>query len=263
MSRKNTYIEMKEYGLIGHPLGHSFSRNFFTEKFYRESIDAAYLNFDIPNVGMLADIIAGHPDLLGLNCTIPYKEAVISLLDEISPEAKCIGAVNVIKIHRDKDFVAGRFGNGIWTIGYNSDILGFCQSIAPMLQPNHKKALVLGTGGAAKAIYVGLQKLGVEPMYVSRKPAMGQLTYEDITIERMREFQVVVNCTPVGMFPHVDEAPELPYEALSSEHLLFDLVYNPNETLFLKRGLESGAKVQNGMRMLELQALAAWDLWDK
>lgn len=254
---------MKEYGLIGHPLGHSFSRAFFAEKFHAEGIDAAYLNFDISRLDMLADVLAQHPMLEGLNCTIPYKEAVLPFLDEVSSEAKRIGAVNVIKILRGDGLYSRFLGKGIRLIGYNSDVIGFMQSIAPLLKPIHKKALVLGTGGAAKAVCVGLTDLGVQYMQVSRKSTEGMLTYMDITEEIMHEYNVVVNCTPVGMFPHTNEAPLLPYEALTSEHLLFDLVYNPGETLFLKRGVEAGSAVMNGMRMLELQALAAWDVWTK
>ena len=254
---------MKEYGLIGHPLGHSFSKKFFTDKFLREGIDAAYTNFDITDARMLLDIIQEHPDLVGVNCTIPHKESVMRILDDISQEAQEIGAVNVIKILRPKGHSASTSGRDFKLIGFNSDIIGFKQSIAPLLNASHRNALILGTGGAAKAVAVGLRQLGLAHTYVSRRPKEGQLTYEDINAERIHDFQVIVNCTPVGMFPHTDEAPQLPYEALTPQHILFDLIYNPEETLFLKKGREKGATTQNGMDMLRLQALAAWDIWTK
>lgn len=257
------YRKMKEYGLIGHPLGHSFSKKFFTDKFCREGIDASYTNFDIPHASMLMDIIQEHPNLVGVNCTIPHKESVMQILDKITPEAQEIGAVNVIKIRRSKEHGTGTPERGFRLIGYNSDILGFKQSIAPLLKASHKNALILGTGGAAKAVAVGLRQLGLTYTNVSRKPKEDHLTYEDITTATMNKFQVIVNCTPVGMFPHTDEAPQLPYEALTPQHLLFDLIYNPEETLFLKKGKEQGAATQNGMDMLRLQALAAWDIWTK
>ncbi len=258
---------MTEYGLIGFPLGHSFSRKFFSEKFLRENIDAEYLNFEIQEAGMLRDIIKRHPLLHGLNCTIPHKEAIIPFLDYISPEARKIGAVNVIAIRRDfhtpETPTQEAHNSDFKLIGYNSDIIGFTQSITPLLAPHHKTALILGTGGASKAVRHGLESLGIEPTFVSRKPLPGQLTYTDITPERIQNFYVIVNCTPVGMYPHTDEAPPLPYEALTTKHLLYDLIYNPVETLFLKRGAQAGATTKNGQEMLELQALASWDLWSK
>lgn len=238
------------FGLIGYPLGHSFSRKFFTEKFQQEGIDAEYLNFEIPDANQLLDIVNQNPQLRGLNCTIPHKQAIIPLLHELSPEAKEIGAVNVIKINNGK------------LTGYNSDIIGFMDSIRPLLKPHHRKALVLGTGGASKAICVGLRKLGIEWKYVSRRPVDGQFTYEDITPEVLQEYTVIVNCSPVGMFPHVDESPSLPYSFMTSRHLLYDLVYNPLETQFMQRGAQYGATVKNGLEMLHLQALASWDFWN-
>lgn len=258
---------MTQYGLIGFPLGHSFSRRFFTEKFLEEGIDAEYLNFEIPDAGMLRDIVMQHPSLKGLNCTIPHKETIIPLLDDISPEARKIGAVNVIAIRRDipsTQTPAGAEGNcGFRLIGYNSDIIGFTRSIKPLLRPCHRKALILGTGGASKAVRHGLEGLGIVPTFVSRKTRPGQLNYADITPDMLREYTVIVNCTPVGMSPHTDEAPQLPYSALTREHLLYDLIYNPVETLFLRQGAQAGATTKNGQEMLELQALATWDLWNK
>lgn len=242
---------MTKYGIIGYPLGHSFSKGFFTEKFARESIDAQYLNFEIPDVAMLPDVLRNNPELRGLNVTLPHKQAVIPLLDEMSEEAKEIGAVNVIRI-RD-----GRLK------GFNSDIIGFTNSIKPLLMPHHKKALILGTGGASKAIRVGLNRLGIEWTYVSRSPREGMITYEDITAETLQEYTVIVNCSPVGMFPNVAQAPDIPYDCLSDKHLLFDCVYNPEDTLFMQKGREQGAIVKNGLEMLHLQAIASWNFWNE
>ena len=242
---------MDKYGIIGYPLGHSFSRGFFTEKFAREGIDAQYLNFEIPDVAMLRNVLRDNPELRGLNVTLPHKQAVIPLLDELSDEAREIGAVNVIRVRDGK------------LKGFNSDIIGFTESIKPLLKPHHKKAIVLGTGGASKAICVGLKRLGIEWKYVSRTPHEGMLTYSDLAPEVMEEYTVIVNCSPVGMFPKVDEAPAIPYELLTPKHLLFDCVYNPEDTLFLKRGRERGAMGKNGLEMLHLQAIASWRFWNE
>lgn len=245
------------FGLIGFPLGHSFSRKFFTEKFAAEAIDAEYLNFEIPDAKMLLDVVRENIELKGLNCTIPHKQAIIPMLDEMSDEARQIGAVNVIKISRRE----GK--NGAFRLkGYNSDIIGFKNSIRPLLKPHHRKALVLGTGGASKAICVGLTQLGLEWKYVSRRAAEGQFTYDDLTPDLLKEYTVIVNCSPVGMFPKVDDCPALPYEALTSQHLLYDLVYNPLETTFMKRGAQQGAATKNGLEMLHLQAIASWEFWN-
>ena len=242
---------MDKYGIIGFPLGHSFSKGFFTEKFARESIDAQYLNFEIPDATMLKDVLRENPELRGLNVTLPHKQAVIPLLDELSDEAREIGAVNVIRI-RD-----GRLK------GFNSDIIGFSESIKPLLQPHHTTALILGTGGASRAIRVGLSRLGIEWTYVTRSPREGMFAYSDLTPEVMKEYTVIVNCSPVGMFPKVDQAPAIPYELLTPKHLLFDLVYNPEDTLFMQKGREQGAIVKNGLEMLHLQAVASWRFWNE
>ena len=247
---------MTTYGLIGYPLGHSFSRKFFTEKFEQEDIDAQYLNFEIPSIEEFPTIIASHPELRGLNVTIPYKQQVMQYLDEISPEAKAIGAVNVVRCQRSTV-------NGQPKLtGYNSDVIGFVESIKPLLKPHHEKALILGTGGASKAIHYGLEeKLGMETLFVSRTSRENMITYNDITKDLLQDYTVIVNCSPVGMFPKVDECPALPYEAMNENHLLYDLVYNPLETLFMKKGAAQGATVKNGLEMLHLQAIASWEFW--
>lgn len=247
---------MKKYGLIGFPLKHSFSQRFFTDKFAKEGIDAAYLNFEIPAVEQFIDIVKVNPDLVGLNVTIPYKEQVIQYLDIIHKEAGEIGAVNVIKIDRTGDIIT--------LTGYNSDIIGFQNSIAPMIDTAiHHKALILGTGGASKAVKRGLQNLGVESVFVSRTAKSGILSYEDLTEDVMKQYTVIINSSPLGTFPDIDECPHIPYHLVTPRHLLYDLVYNPAETKFLRLGREQGAKVKNGAEMLELQAISAWGIWNK
>ncbi|NLV52119.1 MAG: shikimate dehydrogenase [Bacteroidales bacterium] len=246
---------MDKYGLVGFPLGHSFSQKFFSEKFEQDKTDAQYINFEIPSIEDFAKVINNNPELKGLNVTIPYKQAVMTYLNEVSTEAKAIGAVNVVKVMRASDGTP-------FLKGYNSDVIGFVDSIRPLLKPHHKKALILGTGGASKAIYYGLtEKLGLDTLFVSRKSKPGIITYEEITAETLKEYEVIVNCSPVGMFPHVDECPALPYEAMNEKNLLYDLVYNPNETLFMKKGAEQGAVVKNGLEMLIAQAIASWNFW--
>lgn len=244
---------MDKYGLIGYPLGHSFSISYFNQKFEDEAIDAVYENFEIPTIELLPEVLASNPNLRGLNVTIPYKEKVISYLDAISPEARSIGAVNVIKVtHEGKD---------IKLKGYNSDVIGFTRSIEPMLEKYHKKALVLGTGGASKAVNFGLKSLGLETVFVSRYEKEGTIQYKDVTPDVVKEYNVIVNCTPCGMYPHTEECPQLPYEAMDSHTILYDLIYNPDQTLFMKRGAAQGASVKNGLEMLLLQAFASWEFW--
>jgi len=246
---------MKKYGLIGYPLKHSFSIGYFNEKFKSEGIDAEYINFEIPDIKDFTAIIDQNPNLCGMNVTIPYKEQVIPFLDELDKDTAAIGAVNVIKIIRQKGKVK--------LVGYNSDIIGFSQSIKPLLKEHHKKALILGAGGAAKAIFHGLKNLGVEGTYVSRTKEPGKLTYEELTPEIMAENTIIVNCTPVGMFPNDAFCPDIPYELLTPHHLLYDLIYNPDTTLFMKKGAQKGAKTKNGLEMLLLQAFAGWEIWNK
>ena len=244
---------MDKYGLIGYPLVHSFSISYFNEKFKNEGIDAVYENYEIPTIEQFPEIIDPNPQLRGLNVTIPYKEKVIGYLDAISPEANEIGAVNVIKItHKGKKVILK---------GYNSDVIGFTRSIEPLLDSFHKQALILGTGGASKAIEFGLKSLGLKTMKVSRSVKPGTIRYQDITPEMMKDWNVIINCTPCGMYPHSDECPQLPYEAMDSHTLLYDLIYNPDETLFMKNGKANGAIVKNGLEMLLLQAFASWEFW--
>lgn len=248
---------MDTYGLLGYPLGHSFSRGFFTDKFAKEGIDAQYLNFELPSMDLYLKTLDEHPTLRGHNVTIPYKQQVIPFLDEMSEEAKAIGAVNVVKVTRNKD-------GKRHLKGFNSDVIGFVESIKPLLKPCHKKALILGTGGASKAINYGLkEKLGMETLFVSRTKRPGCITYEEVTPEVISEYNVVVNCSPCGMHPHTDECPKLPYEAMNEDTLLYDLVYNPEVTLFMHKGEKQGAIVKNGHEMLILQAIASWHFWNE
>lgn len=248
---------MDIYGLIGYPLGHSFSKGYFNEKFTAEDIDAEYVNFEIPSIKEFKEVVENTRNLNGLNVTIPYKEQVIPFLDDLDKDtAKRIGAVNVIKIIRN--------GNKTKLVGYNSDIVGFTRSIEPYVEDHHQQALILGTGGASKAIYYGLQDLGIESKFVSRtKKGDNIISYQDLTPEVMATHQVIVNCTPLGMYPKINECPDIPYDLLTPQHLLYDLLYNPDETLFMKKGKQKGATVKNGLEMLLLQAFAAWEIWQR
>jgi shikimate dehydrogenase len=245
---------MDKYGLIGFPLGHSFSINYFNQKFADEGINAKYMNFEIASIDDLPEVLSMNPELKGLNVTIPYKEKVMQFLDYVSPEARAIGAVNVIRVEHQ--------GKKIVLKGYNSDVIGFTQSIEPMLEEYHKRALVLGTGGASKAITYGLRSLGLETVYVSRYERPDTIQYDKITPEVVREYNVIVNCTPIGMYPKTEECPPLPYEAMNERNILYDLIYNPDETLFMKQGKKYGAEVKNGLEMLLLQAFASWEFWN-
>lgn len=248
---------MDKYGLIGYPLKHSFSIGYFNEKFQAENIDAEYVNFEIPRIEEFMEVIEENPNLCGLNVTIPYKEQVIPYLNDLDKDAAKIGAVNVIKIIPQPK-------GKLKLVGYNSDIIGFTRSIEPLLQSHHVKALILGTGGASKAVFHGLANLGIKATFVSRtKKNSNVLTYEELTPEVMQNHTVIVNTTPLGMYPKVDFCPNIPYEQLTPNHLLYDLLYNPNETLFMKKGMERGATVKNGLEMLLLQAFVSWEIWNK
>ena len=246
---------MDLYGLIGYPLAHSFSKGFFNEKFANEGIDAEYRNFEIKDLTPLREIIDSNPSLKGFNVTSPFKEKIIEYLDEITPEAKAIGAVNVVKVIRH--------GNDVLLEGHNSDIIAFRQSIEPLLDRLHTKAMVLGTGGAAKAVIGALSSLNVETKIVSRFRRLGCIRYEDLTEDIVREYNVIINCTSVGMYPDTDVCPKILYDAVTSRSILYDLIYNPDETLFLKKGKEKGAVVKNGLEMLLLQAFESWNIWNK
>ncbi|MGL4294063.1 MAG: shikimate dehydrogenase family protein [Bacteroidales bacterium] len=245
---------MRIFGLLGYPLSHSFSKGYFTRKFDNEKLDACYLNFDLPDLTNFKELLKTYPGLTGMNVTIPYKEQIIPFLDSLDPDAASIGAVNVIKIVDTTD--------GKRLIGYNSDAKGFQDAIKPLLHANHKEALVLGTGGASKAVVFALNKLGIVPVSISRNPIEGGFTYQDLTPELIAEYQVIINTTPVGMYPHVVEKPLLPYEGITASHLCFDLIYNPEETAFLKACAQRGATVCNGYSMLIGQANEAWRIWN-
>ncbi|MBQ4395299.1 MAG: shikimate dehydrogenase [Paludibacteraceae bacterium] len=237
---------MRHFGIIGFPLLHSFSAKYFSEKFVREGIDAEYSLYPIEELTKerVNELLNG---LDGMNVTMPHKQAIIPYLERLDDTAAEVGAVNVI----------------CKRIGYNTDCLGFIESIKPLLRTYDKKALVLGTGGASKAVCYGLKQLGVSPTLVSRTPAEGMIGYEALDEAIMKEYTVIVNCTPLGMLPDIDSCPALPYELISARHLLFDCVYNPEETLFLKKGKAQGATIQNGMEMLYGQAKAAWNIWNR
>ena len=245
---------MRRFGLIGFPLGHSFSKKYFTEKFLLEGIDARYDLYELKSLDEFTELKVSE-NLCGLNVTIPYKQQIIPFLDEMDETAAEIGAVNVIKFIRD--------GNDLKLKGYNSDAIGFLQSIRPYLKPHHNKALILGTGGASLAFDYTLRKLGIETIFVSRTPAEGQLSYSDLSETVLNEYPIILNASPVGTFPDVERCPDIPYQYLTSRHLLFDAVYNPAETLFLQKGKAQGATVLNGEGMLTGQAEAAWKIWNE
>lgn len=244
-----------EYGLIGYPLVHSFSCSFFNEKFESEGINAEYINFEIDSIEKLHQVIENHPNLRGLNVTIPYKQQVIPYLDEIDEAAREIGAVNVIKITRDAQGKAH-------LKGYNSDVVGFADSIKPLLKSHHTSALVLGSGGASQAVRYALKQLGVESQVVSRRKTAQTVTYEELTKQMMKSHTVIVNTTPLGMYPHCETFPEINYNHLTSNHLCYDLIYNPDETMFMKKSAEHGAVVKNGLEMLLLQAFVSYQMWN-
>ncbi len=242
-----------KFGLVGKNISYSFSRGYFTEKFNKLGLDNyTYVNFDLQEVSLLKDIIAAKEGgLKGMNVTIPYKQDVMAYLTAIDEDAKEIGAVNVIKLQEDGE-----------VIGYNTDVYGFQKSIEPSIKPHHTKALILGTGGASKAVRHAFTKLGIEHKYVSRTATNEIFGYEQLTQEIMEAYTVVVNCSPLGTSPDVELKPEIPYQFLTDKHLLFDLIYNPAETTFLRLGRKQGAATKNGLQMLELQAEKSWEIWN-
>ncbi len=248
---------MKTFGLIGYRLGYSFSKGFFTEKFEKENlVDHEYINFEFDTIDEFPTIFEKNKNISGLNCTIPYKQQIMPFLDEIDEEAAKVGAVNTVKIIKD--------GSNTKLKGYNSDVYGFENSLKPMLNKNHKKALILGTGGASKAIKHILEKLGISYISASIEDELfeNEIRYETIDDELIKSHLVIINATPLGTFPKVDACPNIPYESITKDHVLFDLVYNPEETLFMKKGKEMGAAVKNGLEMLHLQAIRSWEIWN-
>ena len=250
-------------GLIGYPLTHSFSKKYFTEKFTREQLtDCTYENFEIVNINILPDVISNHTELIGLNVTIPYKQSVIPLLHSLSEEAKAIGAVNTIRIET--------VSNKKVLKGFNTDAFGFEQSLLPLLKPIHTNALIIGKGGAAHAVAYVLSKHNIEYLLVSRnkeqaiqKNILNVINFEDINEKLITKYKLIINASPSGMFPNIETFPPLPYPAITKEHLVYDLVYNPEETIFLSRAKQQGAVIKNGLEMLQLQAEKAWEIWNR
>lgn len=251
---------MKQYGLLGYPLSHSFSSGYFSEKFKREGIEAVYHNFALPSIEELPALIVEHPFLVGLNVTIPYKQAVIRYLDDLDPEAERIGAVNTVCILRET--------NKPRLVGYNSDLIGFRESIRPFIDrlrangQQEPKALILGTGGASKAIEYGLEQLGIQCTFVSRTSRQGVLCYDELDARCYERCSIIINTTPLGMYPNVQSCPPIRYDLLGPGHVLYDAVYNPEKTLFLQKGEAQGATIKNGLEMLHLQAEASWKIWN-
>lgn len=246
---------MRKFGLIGYPLGHSFSKKYFTEKFHSEQIiDCSYENYPLENLQNIRDLIAVEVDLYGLNVTIPYKSEIIGYLDATDPEAKEIGAVNVIKIRRHND--------KIYLKGYNSDVTGIKDSLLPFINEKVTHALVLGTGGSSRAVCYVLKQFGLTINLVSRVRKQGVLLYSDIDKVKLAQTQLIVNTTPLGMFPNIGSMPDINYGELNRTHILFDLVYNPEITSFLKMGAEQGCMVISGIKMLHSQAEKAWEIWN-
>ncbi|QIJ89673.1 Shikimate 5-dehydrogenase I alpha [Mesoflavibacter sp. HG96] len=245
---------MRKFGLIGRNISYSFSQNYFSIKFKDENIlDATYQNFDIQSINQFKKEILATDHLAGLNVTIPFKEEIIPLLDKVDKKAKKIGAVNTIKITKK-----GK------TKGYNTDCYGFKKSLKPLLKKQHKNALILGTGGASKAIAYVLKQLNIDYKFVSRTASNNaDYTYTDLNQELINNHQIIINCTPVGTYPKVDQAPDIPYQFITSNHILYDLIYNPSTTLFLQEGKNKGATIINGYDMLVFQAEKAWKIWNK
>jgi shikimate dehydrogenase len=244
---------LKRFGLIGKDISYSFSKKYFKEKFSAELFkDCIYENFDIESIELLPEIIKKNTDIKGLNVTIPYKETVIPYLDKLSKKATSIGAVNVIRFTKK-----GKLK------GYNSDYYGFKKSIEPLLQSHHKKALILGTGGAAKAVAYALDELGIFYTFVSREASENTINYNRVNVTSFDNYQIIINCTPLGTKPNTKDFPPIPYEYFTNKHLAYDLIYNPAETQFLKKAKKKGATTKNGNEMLVLQAEKAWNIWNK
>lgn len=259
---------MKHYGLIGYPLSHSFSKKYFTEKFEKEGItDHAYDLFELQNLSDFPDLLRSKPNLCGLNVTVPHKIGVVHYMDWLSDEAKAVDAVNCIRITAESPVEAafsgevGIKGHNFRLEGFNTDVYGFEHSLKPHLTHHHKKALLLGDGGAARAVKYVLEKLEIDYQVVTRRKAPHSILYGDLDSKIMGEHLLIINTTPVGTYPKIDECPPIPYEFITDKHLLFDLIYNPEETLFLQKGKAQGAAIKNGFQMLELQADRSWQIW--
>lgn len=250
----NSYADI-QFGIIGKPLGHSISKSYFNEMFKNKALKAEYLAFELEDVGQFVNLVKDNPKLSGVNVTIPYKESIIPYLGRLDETASSIGAVNVIKIIRNGDTTE--------LVGYNTDAIGFMESISPLIKPEMQKALILGTGGASKAVQYSLLKLGLECKFVSRNTNFEYLGYYELSPSIMESFLVIVNCTPVGMYPNINECPSIPYSYVSPQHLLYDLIYNPEKTLFLKKGEERRATIKNGYEMWQRQANASWRIWNE
>jgi shikimate dehydrogenase len=260
---------MKQYGLIGYPLSHSFSKKFFTEKFEREGIaDHVYDLFELSSLSDFPELLRANPKLCGLNVTVPHKIGVIRYLDWISDEAKSVGAVNCIRISAESPVLAAFSGevgikdHDFLLEGFNTDVYGFEQSLKPLLKQRHTKALLLGNGGAARAVKCVLDKLNIEYILVTRRHEHNSILYGELTAKIMAEHTVIINTTPLGTSPNVHECPPIPYECITHHHLLYDLIYNPEQTLFLKQGHDKGAATKNGYEMLVLQAEKSWEIWN-
>ena len=241
---------MRTFGLIGKNIDYSFSRKYFSEKFSKEDLKDQYVNFDIASIEEFPGILK-NKEISGLNVTIPYKEAVIPFLDKLDPHSEKIQAVNTIKFENDGSIT-----------GYNTDYWGFLNALKPHLKPQHTKALILGTGGASKAIAYALELLNIQYKFVSRKPEKDQFSYTDLDKDILDSYTLIINCTPLGTHPKVEACPDLPFEHISNQHLVFDLIYNPAETRLMKLSSEKGAQTLNGLEMLKLQAEKAWSIWN-
>jgi shikimate dehydrogenase len=246
---------LKRYGLIGFPLTHSFSVSYFTRKFEQEGIEAVYQNFPLEDISAFEKLVKEEPDLRGLNVTVPYKEQIIPFLDALSETARSIRAVNTVCLCRK----AGRLA----LVGHNSDVIGFEKSIGEHLKDHHNQALVLGTGGSSKAVTYVLEKLGISFYLVSRSDGEGRLTYDDIDHKLLTSCPLIINTTPLGMYPKLENYPPIPYQWLGEHHLLFDLIYNPEKTRFLAKGEAQGATIVNGYNMLVYQAEGSWEMWNR
>ncbi|HVW96493.1 MAG TPA: shikimate dehydrogenase [Mucilaginibacter sp.] len=259
---------MKHYGLIGFPLTHSFSKKYFTEKFEKENIpDSVYHLFPLEHIRDLPALLTAHPHLCGLNVTVPHKINVLKYLDWIDPDAKDAGAVNCIRISAESPVEAafsgelGVKGHDFRLEGFNTDIYGFEMSLRPLISDEHDRALILGDGGAAKAVKCVLEKLGINYKTVTRRQVGDNLLFRDLKPQDIRKYPIIINTTPLGTSPNIDECPPVPYDGITENHVLYDLVYNPEKTLFLKKGEDKGATIKNGYEMLILQAEESWEIW--